>query len=637
MAEQDKYASHLGANPSNPVHDSPHINVQNLPKGAGAEQDRYGGWFGSKGPSAEQVQESLPKASGAEQDRYGGWFGGKAPSAEQLKQKLPDTEPKKSSGWFGFGKEEPPKPSAAEQDRLGGWFAGKGPSADQIQEKLPKTSGAEQDRLGGWLGGKAPSASEVGEKVKEHLPNTSGAEQDRYSGWFGGKAPSASEVNEKVKEHLPNGSGAEQERYGGWFGGKGPSADRVQEHLPKTSGAEQDRYGGWFGGKGPSADKIQERLPQTSGAEQDRYASHFNTRPGNPVEATPGPSGWSSGSVSSGAEQDRFGSHFSRGARNPVNATAVGLLQSAIIPSFGFHSGMSVIAYGISRYTNKIDGKDWLWPSAPVANAWWSAIGTRVLYDGLTLSDAWSSVTYPEKLLLTGVTAWGVRLFYRVASRSVRRGEDDARYTALKEVPSFWNKALFTMFLPEAVAQTIISLPFTLPFRAGVTSALNSPLSDNASIAHTLAVFLFTTGYALEVLADSQLESHTRKSSDLYREGVWSIVRHPNYLGDALVHLSFPALLYSAGIMHPLVLLAPVANYLFLRFIGGDKENEASQAERYAKTNPFKYQQFQEYRMEKNSFWPSFNELKNKWTWAVLAVGAGGAILERGARAYLRG
>ncbi|KAK7543151.1 hypothetical protein IWX49DRAFT_408746 [Phyllosticta citricarpa] len=600
MAEQDKYGSHLSTNPSNPVHDSPHINVQNLPKGAGAEQDRYGGWFGGKGPSAEQVQESLPKASGAEQDRFGGWFGGKSPSAEQLKEKLPDTaEPKKPSGWFGFGKEEPPKPSAAEQDRLGGWFAGKGPSADQVQEKLPKTSGAEQDRYGGWFGGKAPSASEVAEKAKEHLPNTSGAEQDRY---------------------------------GGWFGGKGPSAEQIQERLPQTSGAEQDRYGGWFGGKPvpTPTDRV------GSAAEQDRYASHFNTRPGNPVDAIPGSSGWSSGRVTSGAEQDRFGTHFARGPRNPVNATAVGLLQSTILPSFGFHSGMSVVAYGISRYTDKIDGKDWLWPSAPVLNAWWSAIGTRVVYDGLSLSDAWRTVTYPERLLLTGVTAWGVRLFYRVASRSLRRGEDDARYTALKEDPSFWNKALFSMFLPEAVAQTIISLPFTLPFRAGVTSALNSPLSDNASIAHSLAVFLFTTGYALEVLADSQLESHTRKSSDLYRDGVWSIIRHPNYLGDALVHLSFPAILYSAGIMHPLALLAPVANYLFLRFIGGDKENEASQAERYAKTNPFKYQQLQEYRMEKNSFWPSFSELKNKWTWAVLAVGAGGAILERGARAYLR-
>ncbi|KAK8200551.1 hypothetical protein IWZ00DRAFT_49112 [Phyllosticta capitalensis] len=628
MAEQDKYGSHWSSNPSNPVRDSPQINIENLPKGAGAEQDRYGGWFGGKGPSAEQVQEHLPKASGAEQDRYGGWFGGKAPSAEQLKEKLP-TEEKKSS-WFSFGKEEPPKPSAAEQDRYGGWFGGKAPSADKIgdkvQEHLPKASGAEQDRLGGWFGGKSPSAGEVGDKIQEKLPNTSGAEQDRLGGWFGGKSPSAESVGEKIQEKLPNTSGAEQDRYSGWFGGKAPSADKigdkVQEHLPRTSGAEQDRYGGWFGGKGPSADQIQDRLPHTSGAEQDRYGSHFGT---------PRRSGWTSG-----AEKDRSGP-FSR-ARNAVNPGAVGLLQSAILPSFGFHTGTSLIAYGISRYTDRIDGKDWLWPTAPVANAWWSAVGTRVVYDGLSLSDAWSTITYPEKLLLTGVTAWGGRLFYHIASRSIKRGEDDARYTALKkEDPSFWNKALFTKFVPEAVVQTIISLPFTLPFREGVIGSLNSLLSDNSPIAHSLAVFLFTTGFALEVLADSQLQAHTRRSNDLYREGVWSIVRHPNYLGDALIHLSFPALLYSAGIMHPLALLAPVANYAFLRFVGGDKENEASQAERYAKSNPFKYQQLQAYRMDKNSFWPSLDELKNKWTWAVLAVGAGGAILERGARAYLRG
>ncbi|KAF2090091.1 DUF1295-domain-containing protein [Saccharata proteae CBS 121410] len=382
---------------------------------------------------------------------------------------------------------------------------------------------------------------------------------------------------------------AEQDRYGSHLSPQHPTnpiPDQPSVNVgnipsPKGSGAEQDRFGGWFGGK------------------KDRFGSHFAARPSNPV-------------------------------------TAVGLLQSTVLPSFGLHSGLAVIAYGASRAADRAEGKDWLWPSGQVINAWWSAIGTRVVNDGLSLSQAWSTITYPEKLLLGGVSAWGIRLFYHIASRSVARGKDDARYTAAKKDPGFWNKAFFSMFLPEAVVQTLIALPFTLPFRAPVANAQASPLPPYAELFHGLAVFLFSSGFALEVLADAQLDAHREKSSDLNREGVWSVVRHPNYLGDAYVHASFPMLLYSAGILHPLALIGPVANYAFLRFVGGDKENEASQAERYQRENPLKFQQLQEYRREKNSFWPKLQELGNPWHWAVLGAGAAGVALEMGARRLLK-
>lgn len=48
-------------------------------------------------------------------------------------------------------------------------------------------------------------------------------------------------------------------------------------------------------------------------------------------------------------------------------------------------------------------------------------------------------------------------------------------------------------------------------------------------LAHDLAVFVFSAGFALEVLADYQLNAHKKKIGDatLKRSGVWSIVRHP--------------------------------------------------------------------------------------------------------------
>ncbi|KAI3538798.1 hypothetical protein CSPX01_09334 [Colletotrichum filicis] len=590
--------------------------AQHLPVASGAEQDRYGGWFGGKADkatekiehAADRLKENLPRGAGAEQERYGGWFGGKADKAtEKLEH-----------------------------------------AADRIKENLPRGVGAEQDRYGGWFGGN--QGDQAAEKLRQNLPrgsgaDASGAEQDRYAAHWEGvvdqvtdkikeKLPSASQINEK----LPKGTGAEQDQFGSWFGGdKLPSALDIKDKIPKTSGAEQDRFGGWFGSdKLPSGSKVNEHLPHASGAEQDRFGAHFGGK------ADPAAEGISRRLPRvSGAEQDRYGSHFSLHPSNPVNAattSTLGLVQNALLPSFGLHAGLSTVVYAVARYTDRADTKDWLWPSGQVANAWWTAIGARVAHDGLSVPSAWNSLGYTQKLLLTGVSAWGARLFYRIATRSVKRGKDDERYVALKKKdPKFWDKAFFSMFLPEAALQTLIALPFTLPFSAPLTSARSSAFTEFPETFHSLAVFLFTAGLALETIADSQLEEHSSKSKEINREGVWSIVRHPNYLGDALVHLSFPILLYSAGMMHPLAALGPIVNYIVLRYLGGDKVTEASQEERYAKENPLKFQQLQEYKRDKNSFWPGLGEYDNQWVWIVAATGAVGVAVERGLLAYFRG
>ncbi|TEA10483.1 hypothetical protein C8034_v007719 [Colletotrichum sidae] len=608
MAEQDRYNAHLGVNPDK-------IPSPSMPATSGAEQDRLGGWFSGRADQAtEAVKQNLPRGSRAEQDRLGGWFSGRGDqAADAIKQNIPRT-------------------SGAEQDRYEAHFGGHElPSVRKLGERLPHVSGAEQDRYNRWFGGDKGSS---GQWVKDHLPEGSGAEQDRYGRWLGGKAD---EVASKVEQKLPQTSGAEQDRLGGWFGGdKLPSGSDVKNAVPKTSGAEQDRFGGWFGGdKLPSVSDVKNAIPQASGAEQDRYGARF----GGKAPSTDGISRHIP--RTSGAEQDRYGSHFGLHPSNPVNTattSTIGLLQNALLPSFGLHAGLSTVAYGVARYTNRAEAKDWLWPSGQVANAWWTAVGTRVVYDGLSVPSAWNSLGYTQKLLLSGVSAWGLRLFYRVASRSVKRGTDDVRYVEAKRKDAkFWDRAYLTMFLPEAAFQAIIALPFTLPFQAPLACARASGLTAYPELFHSLAVFLFSSGLALETLADSQLEAHSSKSRELNRQGVWSIVRHPNYLGDALCHLSFPVLLYSAGMLHPLAVLGPVFNYILLRYLGGDRENEASQEERYAKEKPLKFQQLQEYKLEKNSFWPSASEWDNKWVWIVAGAGVLGAAVERGLLAYLRG
>lgn len=200
----------------------------------------------------------------------------------------------------------------------------------------------------------------------------------------------------------------------------------------------------------------------------------------------------------------------------------VGILKDTLIPSFGLHSGLAIVAWGAARYTNRMEAKDWLWPSGQVANAWWSAVGRKV-FAGLTLSQALARLSWHERLVLSGVTLWGGRLFYRIASRSIKRGKDDPRYDEAKKEEGFWNKALLSTFIPEAAFQMLISLPFTAPFRHE-----GAALMGYHPWVQMLAVGMFSTGLALETLADYQLDQFKAEGGrGILREGVWSIVRHP--------------------------------------------------------------------------------------------------------------
>jgi steroid 5-alpha reductase family enzyme len=123
---------------------------------------------------------------------------------------------------------------------------------------------------------------------------------------------------------------------------------------------------------------------------------------------------------------------------------------------------------------------------------------------------------------LGGVSLWGMRLAYRITSRAVKQGHDDFRYTKSKLQPSFWLEALFKQFIPEAIFQAIISLPFTAPFRTTRVALIPWGWTDIA------AVGLFSSGLALETFADAQLAQAKKKGeTGLVRSGVWSIVRHP--------------------------------------------------------------------------------------------------------------
>lgn len=280
--------------------------------------------------------------------------------------------------------------------------------------------------------------------------------------------------------------------------------------------------------------------------------------------------------------------------RPPLGAFSI--FEHSILPSFGLHGGLGLIAYGLAYWTNRVEIKDYLWPSGMILNAWWTAIGRHTLLEPhLPISESLQNLSSSQKLLLGAVTLWGGRLLYRITKRSIQRGKDHPRYEQAKQANYFWHKATL-LFGLEAVFQTLTCLPFTLPFQTDLLPGFIGASAEFAPQIRWTAAGLFTAALALEILADGRhLDTHDsqkvksqaqvqvqgfskEKDDQLLRTRVWSVVRHhPNYLGDALCHVSFALWCYGSQLFSFSQLLGPVASYLVLRWSGDGFESGSYQ------------------------------------------------------------
>lgn len=154
------------------------------------------------------------------------------------------------------------------------------------------------------------------------------------------------------------------------------------------------------------------------------------------------------------------------------------------------------------------------------------------------------------------VTIWGIRLTYNFARRGAYQwkfwaGEEDYRWAILRSRPGFnnrWIWMLFNLFFISAYQNVLIFL-FTLPI---LTSLYETAPSAITGLDWVLGA-LYICCVVLEYIADQQqydfqTEKHRRMNAGeplgeyahgFTRNGLWALVRHPNYAMEQSIWVIF--------------------------------------------------------------------------------------------------
>lgn len=139
------------------------------------------------------------------------------------------------------------------------------------------------------------------------------------------------------------------------------------------------------------------------------------------------------------------------------------------------------------------------------------------------------------------ITVWGLRLSLRLLIRNYGKPED-FRYAQWRKE---WGDkvviiAFFRVFMVQAIINFVVG-------SASYTVIKYNEFSFNSNHQYLvyLALMISLTGLFFEVVGDYQLIQHIKqKSGKLLQSGLWSITRHPNYLGEILIWSG----LYASGI-----------------------------------------------------------------------------------------
>lgn len=156
----------------------------------------------------------------------------------------------------------------------------------------------------------------------------------------------------------------------------------------------------------------------------------------------------------------------------------------------------------------------------------------------LLVTDAPTILSY---LIVGFITIWGLRLSIRLLKRNYGKPED-FRYAQWRK--DWGDKVVIIAFFRVFMIQGIIN--FVVGSASYTTIKYNSFSFKGAGQALVyIGLLIALIGLFFEVVGDEQLRQHIKKGTrTLLQTGLWSVTRHPNYLGEILIWVG----LYIAGI-----------------------------------------------------------------------------------------
>ncbi|KAH9452954.1 hypothetical protein MJO28_008139 [Puccinia striiformis f. sp. tritici] len=202
-----------------------------------------------------------------------------------------------------------------------------------------------------------------------------------------------------------------------------------------------------------------------------------------------------------------------------------------------------------------------------------------------------------RQLIMSGFTClWATRLGSFLYQR-IKKSGSDARFDEIKRDPA----RFFGAWMAQASWVTLTAFP---------VYAVNSvPASRQPALGLTgsLGTGLWLASFLFEVVADRQKtqwrEEKMKKihSEEFISSGLWSVSRHPNYVGEVMIWASqvliaWPALPIWMRLMS---CLSPVLEYLLITKVSGLPPLE-TKADKQFKDNS----DYQAYKARTPVFWP---------------------------------
>ncbi len=202
-----------------------------------------------------------------------------------------------------------------------------------------------------------------------------------------------------------------------------------------------------------------------------------------------------------------------------------------------------------------------------------------------------SSVVVGQIIMTLLISIWGLRLFYHIAKRNLGKGED-FRYVAFRRAWGKWviPRAFLQVYMLQGFFLYLISLSVIYTAYQG---------EEAEPILLIPGVLIWIIGFFFEAVGDYQLRLFLRDNNNkgkLMTTGLWSLTRHPNYFGEAVMWwgIFFIALVSGAPVW---TILSPIVITLLLLYVSGVPLLEKSMQKKPG---------FHEYAGRTNKFFPWF-------------------------------